>query len=341
MTKRSRVRVSVAAALLAAVALVAAGAVAALLLLPGPAAGTPEVQVGGSAVRVTTEPFDGARQVSVTATVVPSKTLTTTETGRVTASACSAGREVRSGDVLLTVDDRPLLALATDVPLWRDLGSGAQGEDVRAVQTELVRLGHDLVPDGDYGPATRAVVREIQEAVGVVRPDGYLAAAAVVWLPHPAVTVSECLLGVGDPTGDGQVATVAGGLTALTVVEPPGEGWVVRLDGTTGAVDADGIVRDAELLAVAAQSEPYLLSQEDGTNRFTVELALAQEVDVAVLPPSAVVATGDGRGCVRSADGDSRTVEVVASSLGQTMVTFVGGPPPPSVLVRPDDRTTC
>ena len=42
------------------------------------------------------------------------------------------------------------------------LGQGAQGEPVRRLQQGLAAVGYGLAPDGDFGPATAAVVRAFQ-----------------------------------------------------------------------------------------------------------------------------------------------------------------------------------
>lgn len=44
---------------------------------------------------------------------------------------------------------------------------GDQGSDVAEVQAELVRIGYDVVPDGDFGPATVEAVKYFQAAHGM------------------------------------------------------------------------------------------------------------------------------------------------------------------------------
>ncbi|MGY1499925.1 peptidoglycan-binding protein [Streptomyces sp. QTS52] len=54
-----------------------------------------------------------------------------------------AGTEVKEGDVLMTVNGRPVLALSGSVPMYRALGPGASGDDVKQLQRALRRLGFD------------------------------------------------------------------------------------------------------------------------------------------------------------------------------------------------------
>ena len=49
------------------------------------------------------------------------RAVVTARAGTVTSSTCSTGAVLRSGDVLATIDGEAVIALATDVPLWRDL----------------------------------------------------------------------------------------------------------------------------------------------------------------------------------------------------------------------------
>ena len=44
---------------------------------------------------------------------------------------------------------------------------GDQGSDVAEVQAELVRIGYDVVADGDFGPATVEAIKDFQTAHGM------------------------------------------------------------------------------------------------------------------------------------------------------------------------------
>ena len=54
-----------------------------------------------------------------------------------------AGTVVKEGDVLMTVNGRPVFALRGSVPMYRALGPGASGDDVTQLQKALRRLGSD------------------------------------------------------------------------------------------------------------------------------------------------------------------------------------------------------
>ncbi|MBX6750555.1 MAG: peptidoglycan-binding protein [Micromonosporaceae bacterium] len=315
---------------LAAVALVAVGLLAGILLAPGRAPSSVAAPEGERRVAVSSRLFDDARRVEVTPHVAEAVTLTVAESGRVTRTACTPGAVIASGMSPLTVDDRPVLALATTVPLWRDLEWGARGEDVRAMQAELARLGHPVTPTGTYDRPTSTAVATILREIGVAQPSGRLPVASVIWLPAPQVTVASCEVALAQTIGPGPFATVAGGLTSLEVTggltgAVAGD-RVLRIGDVSAPIDAGGMVTDPAFLAAVAASPEFAFATASNS-ALTLDAVLATPLEVVVVPPGAIFGIADGTGCVL-ADGQPRPVRVVASSLGQTMVTFDAGPAP-------------
>lgn len=338
---RGRSGMTIATVGIAVVALVAAGAVVGAVVLEQdapPSVGTPGV---ARVAPVSVESYDGTRRALATPLLAEPTTLTLGAFGRVRASVCAPGATIASGSSPLVLDDRPMLALATAAPLWRDLAVGARGQDVADLQAELARLGHAVSVDGVFGPGTRASVRSLLSGIGVVRPSGGLVASDVMWLPAPEVTVSTCAVAVGDAFTGGEVATVGGGLVALEVGgTDPVEGWVARFGEVTALVNADRTVTDPAFLAAVAASPLLDWSQEEGPGTLELELALAEPVQVAVVPPAALFALTGDRACLVADDGAVRPVRVVASALGQTLVE-VEGPVPDQVSLDPGDDLTC
>lgn len=73
--------------------------------------------------------------------------------------APAVGSQVKEGDVLMQVSGRPVLVLKGSVPMYRTLGPGATGDDVRQLERALSRLG--FTPGGSagtYGQADAAAV---------------------------------------------------------------------------------------------------------------------------------------------------------------------------------------
>ncbi len=346
-----RGRLATPTALLATAALVAAGVTTGLVLAPQRMPGSVgAVPAGAGGFPVTTQVFDDARPVSVAPVLSAGATVRVADSGRVTRWDCAPGVQVASGTSPLTVDDRRLLALATSTPLWRDLGPGAKGEDVAALQTELARLGHPVTADGTFGPSTRLAVQAMQrEHLGQTRPTGLLPVTSVVWLTAPSVTIASCPVRVGDPTADGVLATVEGTLESLHLAQAaadaaPGD-RLLQFRGLTAPVDADGQVSDPAFLEAVRQSPEFRFTVQEGgaaaAAPLTLESVLAVPLDVAVVPPGSLFDLIGATGCV-VADGSATTVTVVASSLGQTFVTFDDGIVPHAVaLTAQANGPTC
>jgi peptidoglycan hydrolase-like protein with peptidoglycan-binding domain len=323
---------------IAAVALLAAGATAGAVLLAETPPSSVTAPDGPRTAPVTVQTYDGTKHATATPRLAEPVALTLAGSGRVRSSACAPGAVIASGSSPFILDDRPVLALATAQPLWRDLDVGVRGQDVADLQTELTRLGYDVTADGVFGQGTRTAVRALLTSIGLARPSGALAASDVIWLP---VTVTTCELGVGDVAGGGAVATVGGGLVALEIGgTDPVDGWVARWQGTTAPIGEDRRVTDAAFLQAVSSSPLYEAVVGDGGGTLDLELALAEPLQVAVVPPAALFALAGDRGCLLAADGDVRPVRVVSSALGQTLVV-VDGEVPSEVSLDPDDDLAC
>jgi peptidoglycan hydrolase-like protein with peptidoglycan-binding domain len=78
-----------------------------------------------------------------------------------------AGTELKEGDLVFTTSGRPVFLLSGTQPMFRDLGPGIRGDDVRQLEDALGRMGFDPGPiDGVYDAATEAAVRAWYERSG-------------------------------------------------------------------------------------------------------------------------------------------------------------------------------
>src|SRR5262249_11517798 len=134
---------------------------------------------------------------------------------RGTATALPAvGDVIRQGQVLYRVDGRPVILLYGSTPAYRALAEGSSasdvtGADVRQLNAALVALGYagsdDLDPASDeFGWATKAAVKQLQDALGV-DDTGTLALGDVVFEPT-ALRVTQLTASLGAPVG-GSVLT--------------------------------------------------------------------------------------------------------------------------------------
>lgn len=78
----------------------------------------------------------------------------------------TVGAEVKPGQVIAVVADRPVIALPMTVPPYRTLTPGIVGNDVARFQEALRSLGYDIDADGRFGSSTQALVRRLYEERG-------------------------------------------------------------------------------------------------------------------------------------------------------------------------------
>ncbi len=84
----------------------------------------------------------------------------------VTGLTVGEGEVVDEGDVLIEVAERPVFALVGELPMFRNLGPGSQGDDVTQLQEALVRLGFDVSVDGTFGESTERAIEQLYLEVG-------------------------------------------------------------------------------------------------------------------------------------------------------------------------------
>ncbi|WP_327402928.1 peptidoglycan-binding protein [Streptomyces sp. NBC_01288] len=78
-----------------------------------------------------------------------------------------AGTKIKEGNVLMTVNGRPVFALGGSVPMYRALGPGTSGDDVTQLQKALKRLGFDPGgTGGTYGQGTATAVSDWYKSKG-------------------------------------------------------------------------------------------------------------------------------------------------------------------------------
>lgn len=338
--------------LLALATAAAAGVVAGVLLAGDQVPSWVEDSVSVQTLPASALHYDDVRTVVGTPVVSEPVDLLLADSGSVTVRACAAGGRLVSGTSPVTVDDRPVLALATAQPLWRDLDPTSRGVDVTALQDELIRLGHQVPATGAFDASTQAAVRALREQIGVTGVEETLPRSAVMWLPEAEVTVDVCRVAVGARVADGDVfASTAPSLTGLRIDAPSdllAGDRVVTLGQSRAPVPAtEGVrlpvVTDPTFLETVAGSAEYALLTAgvvDQPGLLTVSYALADPVDLLAVPPAALVMTEGANGCL-VVDGGSVAVEVVASSLGQSLVRLPPGSSTPTQVELPAAGADC
>lgn len=109
-----------------------------------------------------------ARQVEVTPAVVQGASISV-----VTGRFASVGATVKSGDVVLSVSGRPIIALEGAIMPYRDMRPADNGPDIEQLQAALRSLG--LYGGGDakgaFGAATKSAVRKLYAKAGYAVPE--------------------------------------------------------------------------------------------------------------------------------------------------------------------------
>lgn len=345
MTSRKVTPTRVGLTVVGATVFVAAGVLAGIAYTTPAVPSGLESPAGSSTFPVGETSFDDARSVTLSVAHSEATQLTSPVAGRVTATSCAPGKTLMSGSAPVWLDGAPLIALSTSTPLWRSLVPGDKGEDVKALQEELVRLGLLSSRSGQLDKATLSAFHRLRKSVGdpaTTSPTAAISVDRILWLPAASTDVESCAAPIGGTLVPGdEIARVPGRLTSLSVVDVPTDlvvgPRVLTVDGTRIDIDPATPLSEPERL-LPLTSLPSLRPREDTDEPPAAVLALASPVTVSVVPPSAVVGTS-GPSCV-VADGVPIPVRVLASELGQSLVAF-DREAPADVEVDPPGDTTC
>ena len=289
--------------------------------------------------------YDDARTVPVSVISTSALELLSPSTGTMTAITCSPGATWASGSFPFAVDGTPKLFISTASPLYRDLVLGTRGDDVQALQQELVRLGYDSDNGGVVTQKTRRAIAAMYATSGQ-KIGGDLRLDAAIWVPTHNLEIEECPLLLGARlTTDSVIATTAGVIQLVQVTDVPaglaaGERQltvgdaVVLLDESLRSTDT---VQLAELARTAAFD---IFRRSEGDVPLTGKIELVEPVLAARVPPSALVTDADGANCLYS-DGVANRVRILGSSLGLATVQFETSTIPDFVDVIPPKDAAC
>lgn len=298
---------------------------------------------------VTSQDVDDSRVVELELTVEPSAPLHSASSGLVTDIKVAPGESLVSGSPIFSVDGKKVVALNTDTPLWRTLKDGDSGEDVLALQKELLSLGYSLAVDGEVGAYTLWAVADLlgltdeeKETFEMIEPSHFM------WIPYPSTTVSEITFGVGkaiDPNTE--LFSVADLVAEAKIAEMPTDlipGERVLVVGNQYlSVTAEGYLSTPEDLVALQQTPEFQSWANDSDNSQAVsgKFVLKDAAMVYAVAPGAVYNVEDSLACVT--DGtESFSVTVVASELGKTLVYFDEATSvPEQVLISPDEERSC
>jgi peptidoglycan hydrolase-like protein with peptidoglycan-binding domain len=238
------------------------------------------------------------------------------------------GSVVERGEPLYELDGQPSgILLYGDRPAWRELTSGLEGEDVRQLQENLLKLGFggdELTATGTFDEATLAAVRAWQARLGALET-GIIELGEIVFLPG-AVRVAGHSVNTGDTvtaglevltaTSTDRVVTVDLAADEQALVTPGDQVEIDLPDGTraTGTVATIGTVATASGDGQGNPTVDVTIVLDDPEASGTIDQApvdvlittLSRE-DVLAVPVNALLALLEGGYAVEVVADDGTT----------------------------------
>lgn len=292
---------------------------------------------------VNSDRYDDARGVQLSVKEAVPIPVAAPAPGRITSNPCEPGASIESGTSPVSIDGFPRLALATRIPLWRDLALDTKGDDVRALQEELSRLGFPLTIDGTMGGRTMAAAAAAFARIGVTIDQETVPLDAIVWIPSPASRIAECAVPVGaDVVRGDTLASFASLAPTVSIDSMPGDlidgPRLVVVGESRFEVSAEGIVSVPDLSVFPAGSGRGVSGAD--LKPIDAQLVLSDPLEVSVIVPSAVFDADGTGGCVTSG-GVPHRVDILGSQLGATIVVFRRSSAPTHVDTPPRTGAPC
>lgn len=249
---------------------------------------------------------------------------------------------LRPGDLVLRIDERPVVVIPGDIPAFRALEEGSRGRDVAAIQAYLATLGFEVDDDPlQYSRVTTTAVRAWQESLGI-EETGRLQLGDVLLMPEAAFAApvrwtDGVAVGAGVSPGMPILERLAP-VPTLTVnfggsppaqLEPGTPGDVAFPDGAHRSIvlsmihESPGSVTatlDPTGSALCEPAECIELVPVAGETPLDVTFTLVPETTGPAVPVAALQSDAAGRAFVVRPDGERVLVTVRVASGGLAIV---------------------
>lgn len=265
--------------------------------------------------------------------------------GVVTSIPASSDNVVDQGDILYTVDLRPVVIAEGEVPSFRDIGEGDAGDDVRQLQRLLSDRGlYRGRMSGKAGPETAEAIRAWQRELDV-ESTGISGAGDIVFVETlPArIRLDAGQLTRGDTLDGGErlvstlssapdfalVVTVAQAGqapigTRVEITGPEGVRWTAEVAGQERDPETDLVTLDVTAEGGGAVCGAQCAAIPVGGETTMPARVVTQEpVEGLVVPSIALVSSATGGIELVDADGARIAVTVGASAHGMSVVEGV------------------
>lgn len=211
------------------------------------------------------------------------------------------GSTVRRGKPMYKVDERPVVALYGKLPLYRELRSGVEGDDVKQLERNLSKLGYaGFTVDEYYTAGTAAAVAEWQDDIGQ-KATGVVMPGEAVFVPS-AVRIAD---------HGAQVGAAAGGAG----------GEVLSYTGTAREVIVELQVADQRLAKKGANVTVTVPGGDEVKGKITEIGTVASASD-----DDSSGGAGDGSGS-GGGEADDATVDVIVAITEQKALGELSGGP--------------
>ncbi|MFT3887113.1 MAG: hypothetical protein QM713_02970 [Arachnia sp.] len=229
------------------------------------------------------------------------------------------GSTLKAGEVAAEISGRPVFVLTGTVPMYRALGPGAVGPDVKQLQAGLRELGNTIADDeGTFGNATLAAVTKLYKDAGYPLAADGIPVGEVVFLPGFPATVTAANGAVGTDAADAQLTLASGRLSIVAdfptrqrMLLAPGDPVVVSSEllgeettATIGSLDVPG--EDGATVVEILPDEP-LASDWAGQGVRVRVVTESSSGEVLAVPVGAVFLGQKGISEVVLVDGDSQS----------------------------------
>jgi multidrug efflux pump subunit AcrA (membrane-fusion protein) len=339
--RRNAVRVGAVGITLAALAVGAAVGLRAVADILDDDRETTEVEINTATASVgsLTYSYEAAGTIGYESPVVVESTLSGT-----VLEVVEPGDTVSSGDVLARIDDHVVVWLSGDLPAWRSLGVGDDGDDVEQLELALTELGFNdgtVTVDDDYTDATASMVERWQESLDV-EPTGTVELGSVVSTGDRdrVASVEANIAGLVEP---GPLLSLGSSERVVTIDIDPAQAVHLEVGDTLDTMLPDRNVVTATVASVTETSEIWTVTAAvDGDvlperDTITVDAGWDHIIadDALTVPSSALLRLDNGSYVVDVVD-DSGGVDRRQVALGVSVgarTEIVSGLAPGDVVV--------
>jgi len=263
--------------------------------------------------------------------------------GVITSISATNGEIAEPGQVLYTVNLRPVVIAEGEIPAFRDLSTNASGTDVAQLQQLLTSTGYFTGSvNGVFDWRLRNSVQAWQRSLGVA-DTGTISRSDIVFVPDlpTSIALAEGIVIGKEVSGQFPAVSVLGDSPEFTINVTDSQAAAMPVGTVVDLATAEGIWP-----AVVSQFSPMtperplhvVLSSPDGgpvcgnecdqipvgtPTVIPATIHIVPETSGIVVPTAATVSNAAGQSGVYLEDGEFVPVTIIASALGSSVVTGI------------------